>query len=279
MRRLIARTLGSALAGISMLALLGSHARADECGCPTSRGMYVGIFGGGGGQDIDGVRQTGTAFFTEAQGGPLAVNAFDNPGSRGVGLIGLQIGYEGSGRAMGGEGSGWALLPAVEFEGFWLGGATQRANVIDPNNRLNGHVFADTFPVDSGVFLLNAVLSVQTPSSSLTPYIGVGMGTANISINGADSPQVIPPEPGVNHFNSNPDADDWGFAALIKFGVRFNLSERWYVFTEYRLLYVGSTEYEFGSTVAPGHVATTPWNVQFGDTIHHLGVAGIGFSF
>jgi len=277
-RPLFTKILASALTSISMLALSGSPAQADDCNCPcpTNRGAYVGIFGGAGGQDIDGVRQIGTAFFPAD---PLFVNAAADPGSHAVGLVGLQIGYEGAGRAVGGEGSGWALLPAVEFEGFWLGGATQRADVSDPNNRLNGHVFADAFPTDSGVFLLNAVLSLQTPSNFITPYIGAGAGSAIVCINGADSPQIIPPEPGVNHFNTNPDASSWGFAALAKIGIRLNLSERMYVFTEYRLLYVGSTKYEFGSTVAPGHVPTTPWNVHFGDMIHHLGVGGIGFNF
>ena len=100
-----------------------------------------------------------------------------------------------------------------------------------------------------------------------------------MSIHGADSTQLAPPEPGINHFNSNPNASCWGFAAQAKVGVRFHLAEQCYVFAEYRYLYVGATTYTFGSTQFPGHPPTTPWTVRFGDVSSHLGVGGIVFSF
>jgi hypothetical protein len=261
---------------VALLAPTGVKAQEMDCCEPRGRGVYAGVFGGGGCFHADTVSQVGVALFPDVDGGPLFVNANGEGDSQGAGLVGLHIGYEGSGRELGRN--GWAVLPAVEFEGFYLGG-TQRASVSDPNNRLRGHVFDDTFPIDSGVFLTGAVLSIQTPSRILAPYAGIGVGAACVSINGADSPQVVPPEPGVNHFDSDPDASCWGFAGQFKVGARLHLTERLYVFSEYRFLYVSSTNYTFGSTVAPGHVPTSAWNVHFGDLHHHMGVGGIGFNF
>ena len=133
--------------------------------------------------------------------------------------------------------------------------------------------------MDNAAFLTNVVLSVQTPFQAITPYVGGGIGAACVTISGADSLQVGPPEPGVNHFNSGPDSSSWGFAAQAKAGLRVPLGEVAYLFAEYRYLYVGSTTYIYGSTVYPTHVPTTDWTVHFNDMSHHLGVVGIGFRF
>lgn len=269
------RVFGSVLAG-TLLALSGSPAIADDCQCPAGRGTYVGIFGGGGSGSVDTVTQSGTALLPDAAGGPLAVSAAGNGDSHGVGLVGVHIGHEWAGRSLGSD--GWRLLPAFEFEGFYLGG-TQRANIDNITTRLPQHNFDVTLPMDTGVFLTNAVFSFAAPGRRFNPYVGAGIGAAGISISGADSLQLAPLEAGVNHFNSGTDSSCWGFAAQAKVGVRLPLSERFYLFGEYRLLYVGSTTYNFGSTVSPGHVPTTPWNVHLSDSFNHVGVAGIGFSF
>jgi len=257
------------LAGILALALLCPRAPADE-----GRGIYVGVFGGGGCSTISNVTQLGTSLLPPSSGGPLAVHATGGSGTHGFGLAGLQIGHEWSGNA---EPGGWGLLPAVEMEGYYLTG-TQRATVVNPTPRLPAHVFNDSFPMDNAAFLTNVVLSVQTPFQAITPYVGGGIGAACVTISGADSLQVRPPEL-VNHFNSGPDSSSWGFAAQAKVGLRVALGERAYVFAEYRYLYVGSTTYVFGSTVYPTHAPTTDWTVRFNDTSHHLAVGGLGFRF
>jgi opacity protein-like surface antigen len=265
------------LAGILALALLCSSTLAQEDGscAPASRGTYIGVFGGGGCSTISNVTQLGNALFPPDRGGPLDVHATGSSGTLGVGLVGLQIGHEWSGNA---EAGGWGLLPAFEMEGFYLAG-TQRASLNNPTNRLPQHVFDDSFPMDNAAFLTNVVLSVPTPYQRITPYVGGGIGAACVTISGANSAQVRPPEPGVNHFNSGPDSSSWGFAAQAKAGLRVALGERVYLFAEYRYLYVGSTTYIFGSTVYPTHVPTTDWTVHFSDMNQHMGVGGIGFRF
>jgi opacity protein-like surface antigen len=255
------------LACIASFMAIPVAAAADEL----SRGVYVGVFGGGGFGSSTDVTQRGTAYFIEAQGGPLAVDAKGSAGSGGVGFVGAQIGHEWSYNAL--------MLPAFELEGFYLSSGTRRATQTNPTNRLPAHIFDNSYPTDNGVFLANMVLSFPTSYPGWTPYVGLGIGAAVVSIDGANSLQTAPPEPGVNHFNSGPDSSAWTFATQLKAGVRVAVSSNAYLFGEYRYLYVGSTEHTFGSTVFPGHVETSPWTVNFGGTSFQLATAGIGIGF
>jgi opacity protein-like surface antigen len=171
------------------------------------------------------------------------------------------------------------MLPAFEIEGFYLAAGTRRATQNSPTERLEEHTFENRFPTSNTVFLANMVVSFPTSHPGVTPYIGGGIGAARVSINGADSLQIAPPEAGVNHFNTGPDSSAWTFAAQAKAGVRLSIGSNAYVFGEYRYLYIGSTDQIFGSTVYPGHAPTTAWTVNFGATSHQLATAGIGIGF
>jgi opacity protein-like surface antigen len=266
------RSFKPGLAGILLLGLSCSTALAadqDVVAAP-ARGAYVGLFGGGGVASIGTVTQFGTVFFVEAAGGPLSVNATGQSNSSGVGLAGLHIGHEWS--------YGSSLLPAVEIEGFYLAG-TQHARLNNPSSRLPEQTFNNTFPMDNAVLLANVVLGFRTSYQNITPYVGGGIGAARVSIHGADSAQINPPEFGINHFNSASDSSAWGFAAQAKAGVRIALGNNAYVFGEYRYLFVDTNNQTFGPTVYPTHAPTTAWTVRFDDMSHHLAVGGIGFKF
>nr|WP_246274788.1 outer membrane beta-barrel protein [Hyphomicrobium sulfonivorans] len=234
------------------------------------RGVYVGLFGGGGFGSSNDIIQRGTAYFVEAQGGPLAVNATGSTNSGGVGFIGAQVGHEWSYNSL--------MLPAFEIEGFYLDTGNRHATVNAPSVRLPVHTFENSFSSNSTVFLANMVLSFPT-SYSITPYIGGGIGAARLSLSGADSLQVTPMEAGVNHFNSGTSSDAWTFAAQIKAGARLAISSNAYLFGEYRYLYVGSVDQTFGSTVYANHAPTSPWTVQFDSTSYQLATAGVGIGF
>jgi opacity protein-like surface antigen len=257
------------LVGLVLLGLSCSTALAQDNGAG-GRGVYVSAFGGGGSAVIDRMAQLGTVFLIEAQGGPLSVNATGRPANSGAWFGGAQAGYEWT--------YGSRLLPAIEIEGFYLAN-TRRARLENPHVRLEEHTFDVTLPMSTAVVLANVVLSFPTAYRSVTPYIGAGIGAARVSINGANSTQINPPEAGINHFNSGPDSSAWSFAAQAKAGVRFALGSNAYVFGEYRYLLVGSTNQLFGSTDDPTHAPTSPWTVRLGDTSHHLAAGGIGFSF
>lgn len=236
-----------------------------------ARGVYFGVFGGGGSSTDTDVTQRGTAFFVEAAGGPLVVNATGKTDSGSVGFIGGQVGYEMSYPSL--------VLPAFEIEGFHLDTGTRRATLENPNVRLSEQSFDNTYPMKSAVLLANIVLSFPTSFYGVTPYIGAGIGAAQVSIDGAKSLQVNPSEGDLNHFNSGTDSSAWTFAGQVKAGVRLALGSNAYVFGEYRYLYVGSTDQSFGPTVDPTHVPTSAWTQNFGETSHHLGTAGIGLNF
>lgn len=259
------------------LVLTSSRAAAQEGYDNASRGYYINVFGGGGGSGNDNVTQQGTAFFPPAKGGPLVVNAVGTPDSRAVGMGGLGIGREWSGRSFGD--SGWGLLPAAEIEGYYLGTRQTVARANNPTTRLPEHSFDDSFGLNTGVFMADAVISLKTPGSIFFPYVGAGLGAAYVGAHDAVSVQVAPAEAGVNHFNSGTSAQSWAFATQAKAGFRLNLSQHIYLFTEYRFLFIDSTTYTFGSTVYATHVPTTPWTVHFGSMFDHMAIGGIGFHF
>jgi opacity protein-like surface antigen len=250
--------------------LLATPAVAQSDGAAAARGLYLGVFGGGGTSSGSDVTQRGTVFFPEVTGGPLAVNATGQTESSGVGLFGLQVGHEWSrGR----------LLAALELEGLRLPGHTRRANLANSTDRLVEQSFDDSFKMNNTVVLGNLVLSVPTHYSGVTPYIGGGIGFARVDIKGADSTQTNPAEVGINHFNSGTDSSAWTFAYQAKAGVRVAIGDNAYVFGEFRYLYVDATDQNFGSTAYPTHAPTTEWSVRFDGTSYYVGTIGIGMSF
>ena len=254
------------------LAIIASFVAAPAVAADgPARGIYFGALGGGGFSTTANANQFGTAFFIEAAGGPLAVNASGRTDSGSVWFAGGQMGYEMPYLS--------GVLPAFEIEGLYLSSGTRRATLQNPNVRGLEQTFDDTFPMTSSVLLANLVLSFPTSYPGVTPYVGVGIGGARVAVSGANSLQLNPAEGALNHFNSGPDSSAWTFAAQAKAGVRVALGSNAYVFGEYRYLYVGSNDQIFGPTVDAGHVPTTAWTVRFGDTSYHLGAAGIGFSF
>ena len=51
------------------------------------------------------------------------------------------------------------------------------------------------------------------------------------------------------------------------------------MFVEYHLLYITSSDYRVGSTVYPGHNATTNWLVDMGGHYYDIGALGLQYSF
>ncbi|MGV8996742.1 MAG: outer membrane protein [Parvibaculaceae bacterium] len=239
------------------------------------RGAYVSLFGGVGSGGGSNVNQSGTVFFVEAVGGPLAVDANGKTENRSVRFGGAHLGYEWSYHSR----LGFDLMPAIEFEGLRLASADYHGTLSNPNVRTVEQTFDDSFSMSTNVFLANAVFGIRTPYESITPYIGGGVGAALVTINGATSSQLNPAEPGINHFNAGSDSSAWTFAAQAKAGVRVGLGDSAYVFGEYRYLYVGAVDQGFGSTSYPTHAATSPWVVRFGDTSYNLFNVGVGVGF
>lgn len=263
---------------LSLAAPVIASSYKGEISPPTLSDFYLGGFGGWGSFNDFQVTQSGVAMFSPTLnaigiGGltePLAVDAVGTTGSNSVGFGGIHLGYEWMIPA-------WGVTPAIELEGIYFS-KTFEADMDNSSIVLAEHDFDGTFPTKTGVVLINGILQLDCfRMSRLHPYIGFGLGAAILSINGADSLQTNAPEPGVNHFNSNEDSSDWTFAAQAKAGLRYAFSEHWQLFAEYRFLYLGNTEFTFGSTYYPAHVPTTSWKVDFRDMYANAGAIGIEF--
>jgi opacity protein-like surface antigen len=237
-----------------------------------ARGFFTEIFGGVGGSTNGTIVQSGTAFLNP----PLNVQATGSADPHAAYLAGGGIGYEWEGFRLGNNPK-WALLPAVEFEGYYLG--TRQSGLLNnPTPRIPEHLFDFNTSVNIGVLSSDLLLTLHTPYH-IHPYIGGGLGPAIISNNGATSIQLAPAEPGINHFNSSPNASAWSLAVTSRAGLRWDIGHSWYLFAEYKFLFINATDFTFGSTVYPTHPETTPWTVHYSGLFNHTAAVGIGFRF
>lgn len=266
----------SSLTGI-FFALTSLVAQAGTMGPVTTPGtIYIGVFGGGGASTKTDISQYGTAFFTEAVGGPLAINAFGKANSHSVGIVGGHVGFQWN--DMSTAVANWHVTPAFEAEGYYLSKSNFTSNLINSDTmRLVEHNFATTYPMSAGVFLINSVLNFNS-NSWLRPYIGGGIGGAVLSISNARALQISPLEIGINHYNSSRSDKDATFAGQIKLGSNFAVNQHVSVFAEYRWLYLAPSSYTMGSTVNPIHAATSAWKINLGSQNYNMGTAGIRYT-
>ena len=238
-----------------------------------SRSLYIGAFGGVGSFGEVSMQQVGTVI-TQPPFPDINVDARGSADSVVAPIVGVQLGYELKKWDV--STSGWSIGMAAEVEGLYLTVEPEGALDIDPY--LLGTQYV-SLPLNGGAVLVNAVFSLRTPhSEAITPYVGLGAGYGAVFIDGSNS--TNPSEPGINHFNSEPDASSGGLALQAKIGVRALISSSWSVFTEFRHIYIGSTEYTFGETDYPGeHLPTTKWNVDLGEQNYNLWVSGLSYNF
>jgi opacity protein-like surface antigen len=255
-----------------------SSIMSDECCYSSScNRFYIGAFGGELYSERTRMTQTGVAFFEEEVGGPLAVDARGRTRKTTSGFGGVQIGYEWSQRPLVGC-SDWSLTTAAELEAYFYH-HTKKGHLMNPSIRLPEHDFADSLPMSVGVYLINGVITLNSCTlGNFSPYVGGGIGAANIFVRKAKSLQVEPPELGINHFNSKRSDSSWAFAAQAKAGIKFKASERFHIFGEYRFLYVDSSRYIFGATAYSNHVPTTTWNVNVNSIYYNAFAFGVQFA-
>lgn len=269
--------LGTLLILTSLTTMNASLLAKDYCHSSRCNRIYIGAFGGGLYSNSTSMSQMGTAFLTEGEGGPLAVNAQGDTNKTSSGFGGVQMGYEwakyplpiGFARA--------TITPAAEIEGYWYS-HTKTSHLFNPSDRLSEHDFLASFRMNVGVYLINAVFSLHNAAfRGISPYVGAGIGASRISIKNASSIQIAPAEIGINHFNSRPNDSSWAFAAQIKTGLRYNIYKALHIFGEYRYLFLDSSNYIFGATVYPTHPVTSPWNVKVQNIQYNAFVFGIQY--
>lgn len=238
--------------------------------------FYFGVFGGGGASNDFDVSQFGTAFYTEAEGGPLAVNAFGMLEGQSAGFWGAQLGYQAPGIFVDPH---VTIGPAAELEALFLSNTTFTGDLMNNTDRLPEHDFAVSFPMSRSIFLVNGVINFTNVRYPVHPYVGLGIGEAVIRISNATGTQVAPPEVGVNHYNASTNDTISTFAGQIKVGLVYDVWKNISVFADYRWIYLASTEFTFGSTVYAAHVVTSPWLVKMDTQRNNMGNVGIRVNF
>lgn len=258
-------------AGFCLAGAMGSSFAAETHDEP---GVYLGAFGGVGATIATSLQQRGAVHINERFNLPINARG-STSSSTSVGLGGAHVGYEWNRWNLGQ--SNWGVRPAVELEGIYIGKHSPMGEMpVRPTALGMQYV---TVPTTVGMLLANAVFTFDTPySTRIKPYIGAGAGAARVSIKGSDS--ANPSEPGINHFNSDPDASDWAFAMQLKAGVKAQINKKLSFFTEYRYVTIDSTRYKFGATDYPGlHLPTADWRVDMGRQKYNLFVAGLQYRF
>ena len=259
---------------LSSILSFQAMAESKDCAHWWSDKAYIGIFGAAGSFKTNNITQSGTALYTP----PLSVNAQGDGSSDTFGMVGIQVGYKWTNFLTQKENSAWSILPATEIEGYYINGTVNGGNLVNETDRLDLHTFSVSYPMNTGVFLLNGVFNLNNANyKKIQPYVGVGLGTAVVSIHGATSTQTNPEEPGINHYNSDSDASDWTLAFQTKAGLNFNLANNTNVFLEYRFLSLSPTDYTFGSTQYATHIPTTPWQVDMGTMYYNMAAMGIQY--
>ena len=123
----------TALIRVLMKVLLCSFSLINVCHAEAStdgRGVYLGLFGGGGSLSSTSIEQTGISFGKDGNAN-TDVAAQGTSGNTGASIGGAHVGYEFDDWNLGGEESGWALNPAVEIEGYYLG-SNPSAYAVNP---------------------------------------------------------------------------------------------------------------------------------------------------
>lgn len=238
-----------------------------------SPGPYFGLFGGYGSARSTELVQQGAVLLNPVQ--HLPIRAAGPTSRSNLGMGGLQLGYEWA--RLGSREHDWGIKPALELEAIYLGKHSPVGDMpVRPAALGTQYV---TLPMTAGVILANAVFTLETPySSKVFPYVGVGVGAARLSIKNADS--FNPSEPGINHFNSDPNASSTELALQLKVGLKATVSEQIQMFAEYRHLSINSSSYTFGATDYPGlHLPTRPWDVSLGRQKYNFFVVGLQYRF
>ncbi len=241
----------------------------------SNEGLYLGLFGGAGSNSSTSLQQRGAVFLNPPNHLPLLpIHASGETGGSDLAIVGAHVGYTWTEWAFG---QGWKIQPALEIEGVYFGTHSPTGEMpVRPQALGTQYV---NVPITAGVYTANAVFVIETPyTRRVAPYVGVGVGAAFLSINGSDS--ANPSEPGINHFNSDPDASDSTLALQLKMGAKSEIYQNLFVFLEYRYVSLESTAYTFGPTDYPGlHLPTASWRVDMGRMEYNLVVAGVQHRF
>lgn len=236
---------------------------------------YFGAFGGGGKLSSMSVAHLGVDYYPPTAGGIVAANLFGRSKSHSDWLVGGMIGHEFNASDLP-YFSRWSIRPAAELEGYYIGKKNVTSNTTNIASTSNKQDFTVTYPMSSGVGMINAILNFDSQQAlRWHPYVGGGVGMGVVSISSATAIQTNPAGVTANQYGSSSSASDTAFATQAKAGLNFDYNEHFKIFAEYRYLYLASTSFMFGSPL--NTALASNWSVKLGSQSYNLGVAGIKY--
>ncbi len=236
---------------------------------------YIGVFGGGGTLSSMSVSNLGVDYFPPTAGGIVAANLSGRSQSHSDWLVGGMIGHDFGASALP-YFSRWSIRPAAELEGYYIGKKNVSSNTTNIASSTNRQDFSVTYPMSSGVGMINAVLNFDTEQAlRWHPYVAGGVGVAAVSVSNATATQTTPTGVTANQFGSSSSASDTAFASQAKAGLNFDYNEHFKIFAEYRYLYLGATSFMFGSPINTSLASN--WSTKLGSQSYNFGSAGIKY--
>src|SRR5690606_7503883 len=118
------------------------------------------LFGGVGSAASASLQQKGAVLINQFHS--LPIDASGSTGSKHISLGGAHLGYEWQSWRR--DGSAWAVKPAVEIEGIYIGKYSPVGEMpVIPRPLGTQYV---TIPTTAGILLANAVFTLRTPYSN-----------------------------------------------------------------------------------------------------------------
>lgn len=160
---------------------------------------------------------------------------------------------------------------SADFETFNINSTHSATNINDVSARLPEYAFQVRYPTKTKIFLARGTLKVHNPNwKTLHPYVGMGLGSALMSLSGMNTQSTEAP---VYPLNSEANLSKWVLSFQPKIGMNLDLNQRTSLFIEYRYLYAAQNQLAFNS------LFNSSLNSPSANAWHsNMGTVGIKFS-
>ncbi len=222
-------------------------------------GLYAGLYGGAGYMD--------TNHYTSNFSSGLIGNG--NLGGNWQWVGGVKVGYQWKGWELGDNlaGKGWYLMPAAEFDGFYIGNSQSGTGVTGFGHAgvFTGFGTNTGMQLNMGILTINGLLKLVTPWK-LVPYIGMGVGGYYLSASNIS--QSILGHGIVNGASTS----DGGFVFTPIAGTEYYFTRELSLFVEFKFLYMNNPILNYGTAVGNE-------SMHFGNMLNYIGVLGAKYVF
>ncbi|TFE70610.1 hypothetical protein [Methylacidiphilum caldifontis] len=223
-------------------------------------GLYAGLYGGAGYMDTNNYNSNfSSGLFGNGQ-----------MGGNWQWVGGVKVGYQWKGWELGDNlaGKGWYLMPAAEFDGFYIGNSQSGSGFTGFATSPTTIAASSTntgMQLNMGIMTINGLLKLVTPWK-FVPYIGMGVGGYYLSASNIS--QSVAGRGIVNGASTT----DGGFVFTPIAGSEYYLTKELSVFVEFKFLYMNNPILNYGTALGNE-------SMHFGQMLNYIGVLGAKYVF